>query len=109
MAIVSANKEAFYSYDLKNSLLSPTCWDCAESYAKAYHVLRESEGTHLLVGSLVYLFWTREPTVFNIASLFSQPQPEDVKALIQSARKGRPLHPPGHPGLLCHRPHGQRG
>lgn len=93
MAIVSANKEAFYSYDLKNSLLSPTCWDCAESYAKAYHVLRESEGTHLLVGSLVYLFWTREPTVFNIASLFSQPQPEDVKALIQSARKGRPFTP----------------
>jgi CRISPR-associated protein Csd1 len=89
MAIVSANKDAFYSYDLRNSLLSPTCWDCAERYAKAYYVLRESEGTHLLVGPLVYLFWSREPASFNIASLFSQPQPEDVKALIASARTGR--------------------
>jgi CRISPR-associated protein Csd1 len=89
MAIVSANKDAFYSYHLRKSLLSPTCWDCAERYAKAYYVLRESEGTHLLVGPLVYLFWTRQETGFNIAALFSQPQPEQVKELLRSAPRGR--------------------
>jgi CRISPR-associated protein Csd1 len=92
MAIVSANKEkkAFKSYGLEASLLSPTCWDCAERYAKAYYILQESEDSHLVVGPLVYLFWTREPVGFNIVTLCSQPKAEEVKALIASARSGKP-------------------
>jgi CRISPR-associated protein Csd1 len=93
MAMVSANAPAFESYGLEASLIAPVCRDCAEGYAKAFNALREKEDSRLVVGPLVYLFWTREPTGFNIASLFSQPQPEDVKALIQSARKGRPFNP----------------
>lgn len=89
MALVSANARAFESYGLQASRIAPICLDCAERYTKAYYVLRESEETHLLVGPLVYLFWSREPVRFNIASLFSQPQSEDVKALIASARTGR--------------------
>ncbi|MEW6660768.1 MAG: type I-C CRISPR-associated protein Cas8c/Csd1 [Thermodesulfobacteriota bacterium] len=90
MTLVSANADAFLSYGLKASLISPICRDCAERYAKAANALREKKDSHLVVGPLVYLFWTRESTNFNIATLFSQPQPEEVKALIQSARKGRP-------------------
>ena len=93
MAIVSANSRTFESYGLQASRIAPICRDCAERCAKAYYFLRESEETHLLVGSLVYLFWTREPMGFSIASLFSQPQPEDVKALIASAHTGRPFTP----------------
>ena len=93
MAIVSANARAFESYGLQASRIAPICLDCAERYAKAYYFLRESEENHLLVGSLVYLFWTREPVGFSTASLFSQPQPEDVKALIASAHTGRPFTP----------------
>jgi len=88
MTLVSANADAFLSYGLKASLISPICRDCTERYAKAANALRQQEDSHLIVGSLVYLFWTQEPAGFNIASLFSQPQPEDVKALIASARTG---------------------
>lgn len=90
MALVSANAHAFESYGLEASHISPICRECSERYAKAANALREKEDSHLVVGPLVYLFWTREPSGFNIASLFSQPQPEEVKALIASARSGKP-------------------
>ncbi len=51
----------------------------------------EKKISRLNIGPLVYLFWTRRETSFNIAAMFSQPQPEDVKALLISARRGR-LH-----------------
>jgi CRISPR-associated protein Csd1 len=89
MTIVSANANAFESYGLKASRIAPVCRDCAERSAKAYNALLEKEDSRLNIGSLVYLFWTRQETSFNIASLFSQPQPEEVKALIASARTGR--------------------
>jgi CRISPR-associated protein Csd1 len=91
MALVSANARAFESYGLEASRIAPFCLDCAERYAKAVNALREKDDSHIVIGPLLYLFWTREPTGFNIASLFSQPQPEEVKALIVSARKGRPF------------------
>ncbi len=91
MALISANARAFESYGLEASLIAPVCRDCAERYAKAVNALREKEDSHIVVGPLLYLFWTREPADFNIATLFSQPQSEEVKALIQSARKGRPF------------------
>jgi CRISPR-associated protein Csd1 len=89
MALVSANAPAFESYGLEASQIAPVCLDCAERYAKAYNVLREQEDTHLIVGSLVYLFWTRKEVGFNIASLFSRPEPAQVRELIQSAPRGR--------------------
>ena len=89
MTMVSANADAFESYGLKASLIAPVCRDCAERSARAYNALLEKEDSRLNIGSLVYLFWTREPIGFNIASLFSQPQPEELKALIASARTGR--------------------
>ncbi|TSA11623.1 MAG: type I-C CRISPR-associated protein Cas8c/Csd1 [Deltaproteobacteria bacterium] len=91
MALVSANARAFESYGLKASLIAPLCRDCAERSAKAANALRQKEDSHLVVGSLVYLFWTLEPAGFNIASLFSHPQAEDVRALIKSARSGKPF------------------
>lgn len=91
MTLVSANAPAFESYGLKASLIAPVCRDCAERSAKAYNALLGKEDSRLNIGPLVYLFWTREPTGFNIAALFSQPQPDDVKALLSSARRGR-LH-----------------
>ncbi len=91
MTLVSANADAFESYGVKASLIAPVCRDCAERSAKAYNALLEKEDSRLNIGPLVYLFWMRRETTFNIASFFSQPQPEDVKALLSSARRGR-LH-----------------
>lgn len=89
MAMVSANARAFESYGLKASLIAPVCRDCAERYAKAFNALREKEDSRLVVGLLLYLFWTRQEIGFNIATLFSQPQPDQVKELLGSAHRGR--------------------
>ncbi len=89
MALVSANAPAFESFGLKASLNSPICYDCAERYGKAANALIEDDATHLRLGSCIYLFWTREPSNFSIASLLSDPQPEDVKALLASVYTGR--------------------
>ncbi len=89
MALVSANAQAFESYGLQASQIAPVCRDCAERYAKAANALQEKEDSRLVVGSLLYLFWTRQATGFNIATLFSQPKPEEVKELLRSAPKGR--------------------
>jgi CRISPR-associated protein Csd1 len=87
--LVSANAPAFESYGLKASLIAPVCRDCAERSAKAYNALLEKEDSRLTIGPVAYLFWTRRETGFNIATLFSQPKPEEVKELLRSAPKGR--------------------
>jgi CRISPR-associated protein Csd1 len=89
MTLVSANAPAFESYGLKASLIAPVCRDCAERSAKAYNALLEKEDSRLTIGPVAYLFWTRRETGFNIATLFSQPKPEEVKELLRSAPKGR--------------------
>jgi len=89
MTLVSANAPAFESYGLKASLIAPVCRDCAERSAKAYNALLEKEESRLNIGPLVYLFWTRKETGFNIATLFSQPKPEEVKEILRSAPRGR--------------------
>lgn len=88
MTLVSANNTAFESYGLKASLIAPICYDCAERYGKAANALIENDTTHLRLGSCIYLFWTREPSNFSIGSMLSDPQPEDVKALLASFYSG---------------------
>ncbi|OPX37558.1 MAG: type I-C CRISPR-associated protein Cas8c/Csd1 [Desulfobacteraceae bacterium 4484_190.1] len=88
MTLVSANVSAFESYGLKASQIAPVCQECAEQYAKALNILLEQEDTHLIVGPVVYLFWTRQDVGFNIARLFSKPEPEQVRQLLKSANKG---------------------
>jgi len=88
-ALISANKAAFESYGLNASLVAPTCRMCGERFANAAnHLLRQDE-THLRLGSLAYIFWTREQVDFSIGSLLSQPDPEQVRNLLESAWKGQ--------------------
>lgn len=89
MALISANAPAFESYGLEESLIAPTCQDCGEQFSKAANALIQGEDTHIAVGPLMYLFWTKEEVPFSVASLLSRPQPDDVRALISSAFKGR--------------------
>lgn len=88
-SIVSGNKDSFLSYGLEQSFIAPTCIDCAEDYAKSANALLQDENTHIAVGPLVYIFWTKEDTGFSFASLLSKPNPSDVQALIESAYKGK--------------------
>ncbi|MCM2357142.1 MAG: type I-C CRISPR-associated protein Cas8c/Csd1 [Geobacteraceae bacterium] len=88
-ALISANSAAFTSYGLEESLIAPTCADCGERFSKAANNLLEGESTHLTVGSLVYIFWTKEDNGFSIATLLSNPDPTDVQQLIASAFSGK--------------------
>jgi len=89
MALISANTNAFESYGLKASLIAPTCRKCAESYAKAANSLLEGENTHVNIGSLSYVFWTKEDEGFSFAKLISRPDPGEVRVLLTSAFAGK--------------------
>ncbi len=88
-ALISANAPAFESYGLEASRVSPICADCAERFSKALNALLADERTRLRVGGLVYAFWTREERGFSAATLLSNPDPIQVKELIDAARRGR--------------------
>jgi len=87
--LISANSPAFGSYSLEESLIAPICHDDSERFSKAANALLQDENTHIAVGPLVYIFWTKEETGFSFASLLSKPNPADVQALIESAYKGK--------------------
>ncbi len=88
-ALVSANKPAFESYGLRASRTAPICQDCAEEYAKGANQLIRDGRTHLMIGPLMYLFWTRDAAVdLSISSLLRSPQSEDVQALLQAPWTG---------------------
>lgn len=88
-ALISANSSAFESYSLEESLIAPICHDDSEKFSKAANALLQDENTHIAVGPLVYIFWTKEDTGFSFASVLSKPNPSDVQALIESAYKGK--------------------
>jgi CRISPR-associated protein Csd1 len=89
MAFISANAPAFESYGLEASLIAPTCQECGERFSNAANALIEDERTHITVGPVVYVFWTKaEDDGFSVASLLSTPESDAVRALIRSAFSG---------------------
>lgn len=88
-SLVSANEPPFTSYGLANSLTSPISREAGEAFAKALNHLIATESSRLYLGSVVYVFWTREESEFNVQSYFKDPEPEDVKRLYQSAQTGK--------------------
>ncbi len=83
-SIISANAEAFESYGLEASLIAPTCADCAERFTKAANDLLAGPTSVLRLNNMAFLFWTKEDVGFNIAPILSDPQNEDIDALINS-------------------------
>jgi CRISPR-associated protein Csd1 len=92
-ALVSFNAPAFESYSLTQSYNAPICHGCAETYAKGLNRLLRDEDTSLPVEQVAYIFWTREPQGFSVARLLGNPDPQQVKALLESPRKARPAAP----------------
>ena len=88
-ALLSANEDAFVSYGLDASLVAPTCGRCGERVTKALNTLLADRSTHLVLGGLTFAFWTRQPVAFSLYDLLTDPSPEQVRALIDSARHGR--------------------
>jgi CRISPR-associated protein Csd1 len=89
LAIVTANKEAFYSYGLEQSFIAPTCRDCAASYANALNALARSKQNSLVMGGAIFLYWTREDVGFDLMALFDKPDPESVRLLLESTHSGK--------------------
>ncbi len=88
-ALISANSPAFESYGLEESLISPICAEDAEKFSKAANALLEGEDTHLTIGPLAYIFWTKEENSFSFATLLSKPDAAQVHQLIESAFSGK--------------------
>lgn len=60
MNFISANAPAFESYGLSASQIAPVRLDLAEKYANALNTLLKDPATHLRLGPVVYVFWTKE-------------------------------------------------
>lgn len=87
-ALISANAKAFESYGLQNSLVAPVCHTCSEAFAKAANILIKAEASHIAVGSITYVFWARNELNFNPAQLLREPDPQQVRHLLESPLTG---------------------
>ena len=88
--LVSMNKAAFTSHGLAQSENAPMCYDCARTYGEALRFLLGSDGHHLYVSGAEWLFWTREPVPgFDVATLLSDPTPDDVERLLRAPFAGQ--------------------
>jgi len=88
-ALISANAEAFESYGLKASLIAPVCAECAEHFTNAANQLLADPSHHLFLGGTAFIFWTRQPVEFSFRDFMEDPQPEQVRALLDAGRSGR--------------------
>jgi CRISPR-associated protein Csd1 len=88
VALVSANANAFESYGRSAALTSPICGECGERFGKAANALLQDDKCRFRVGPAAYLFWTSEGES-DFVNFLSDPRPEDVRLLLESARQGR--------------------
>ncbi len=86
--LISANDSAYASYGLSESLVAPTCEECARKYAVALcHLIDAPEG-HLTIGKATYVFFAQAPTPLAL-SLLENPSQEGVQTFLQT--HGEPL------------------
>jgi CRISPR-associated protein Csd1 len=85
--LISINNSAFESFGLKGGATSPVCSSCGGKYTQTLNALIRGERSRLYVGSYVFAFWTADPG-FDLFSFVDQPQPDTVKNLLDSYRKG---------------------
>ncbi|NLC59121.1 MAG: type I-C CRISPR-associated protein Cas8c/Csd1 [Armatimonadetes bacterium] len=84
----SVNATAFESYGLAGGRTAAVCQECGERFGKALNALLAQDDSHLAVGPLVYVFWTREKVGFSPVSFLRKPDPEAVKQLLSAFRSG---------------------
>ena len=89
VALISANFKAAESYCLEASNISPICQECAEGFTSGINALLDVDRSRFRTASSAFVFWTREDAEFDFSSVMEQPDPQDVKALMESAYGGR--------------------
>ena len=90
-SIISANAHAFESYGLTASLVAPTCAECGERFTKAANELLSNRSSRLILGDAAFVFWTKERVEFSFLDYLTDPQPEQVRDLLNSVRTGHTM------------------
>lgn len=91
-SLVSANAAPFTSYGLSNSLTSPISREAGEGFAKALNYLISTNDSRLYIDSVVYAFWTQEPSEYDFFNDLKEDQPGEVKNFYESALKGSRIY-----------------
>lgn len=89
VALVSANNAAFESYGLKRAQTAPMNRDVAERVVKALNRLIARGSSRVIVGNVVYVFWTREGPDDRIGLMLREPDEQQVHDLISSTYTGK--------------------
>lgn len=87
--LISANQRAFESYGLSASHVAPVKLEYAEKYANALNDLLRNKHTHLRVGPVVYVFWTKDAPPPPIVESLSKPEIENP--LLAALFTGEPI------------------
>ncbi len=92
VALISANAPAFESYGWERAQTSPVSSEAAERFTKALNRLIEGERTHITLGGLVYVFWTKNggDSFFSVA-LNAPEQVRDTLGGIFSGHRSQTL------------------
>ena len=92
-SIISANSSAFESYGLRASRIAPTCQACGEGFTRALNSLLGDEHTSFGIAGATFVFWTRRDVGFEFGAFMRDPDPGEVRSLLESAtgrRQGAP-------------------
>ena len=87
-SIISANSPAFESYGLEASRNAPTCAMCGEAFTRALNSLLADERSSIAVAGATFVFWTRKQVGFDFGAYMREPDPAEVRALLDSVRRG---------------------
>jgi CRISPR-associated protein Csd1 len=87
VALITANKEAFWSYGLEQSLVGPTCRTCAAAYAHGLNRLLTRERTHRVLADGVFICWTKQEIIFDALSSLMNPE-QDFQQLFDALLRG---------------------
>ncbi|WP_336822038.1 type I-C CRISPR-associated protein Cas8c/Csd1 [Sporosarcina sp. USHLN248] len=97
--MISANKNAYESHNLKNSLISPTCYVCEQKYGQALEYFLQNEpnanhGEHVFsVGDLTYVYWLRgnstDANIVTAMSFLHEANLNEIKDQYLQVFKGR--------------------
>jgi CRISPR-associated protein Csd1 len=88
--LISFNKAAHEHYGLDHSSNAPACGPCAQRSHDALAVLLSDDRHARTVGSLRWVWWSLGGDELPIDSLLFEPDPGEVKAMLESAHSGRP-------------------
>ena len=92
IALISANAPAFESYGWERAQTSPISREAAERFTKALNRLIEGDRTHITLGGLVYVFWTKEGGDTVMAMALDKPEDSQVRDALQAVWTGQASH-----------------